>query len=57
MAQIIFSDALTTRLAALVEHGYPTLNSGVVVVPQSNGMMGALLPFGEHKGFGLAVAC
>jgi hydroxycarboxylate dehydrogenase B len=39
------------------EHGYPTLNPGVVVVPQSNGMMGALLPFGEHKGFGLAVAC
>jgi uncharacterized oxidoreductase len=23
------------------EHGYPTLNPGVVVVPQSNGMMGA----------------
>jgi uncharacterized oxidoreductase len=29
----------------------------VVVVPQSNGRMGALLPFGEYKGFGLAVAC
>jgi len=29
----------------------------VVVVPQSNGRYGALMPFGEHKGFGLAVAC
>jgi uncharacterized oxidoreductase len=29
----------------------------VVVVPQSNGGFGALLPFGEYKGFGLAVAC
>jgi uncharacterized oxidoreductase len=27
------------------------------VVPQSNGKTGALLPFGEHKGFGMAVAC
>jgi uncharacterized oxidoreductase len=39
------------------EHGHPTTDPGVVVVPQSNGFFGALLPFGEHKGFGLAVAC
>lgn len=39
------------------EHGNPTTNPGVVVVPQSNGLLGALMPFGEHKGFGLAVAC
>jgi uncharacterized oxidoreductase len=39
------------------EHGNPTTNPGVVVVPQSNGGLGALMPFGEHKGFGLAVAC
>ena len=39
------------------ENGLPTNNPGVVVVPQSDGRMGALLPFGEHKGFGLAVAC
>ena len=39
------------------ENGLPTNNPGVVVVPQSQGRMGALLPFGEHKGFGLAVAC
>ena len=39
------------------EHGLPTNNPGVVVVPQSNGRMGALLPFGDYKGFGMAVAC
>ena len=39
------------------EHGLPTTNPGVVVVPQPNELLGALLPFGEHKGYGLAVAC
>ena len=39
------------------EHGAPTDDPGVVVVPQSNGLFGALLTFGEHKGYGLAVAC
>jgi hydroxycarboxylate dehydrogenase B len=39
------------------EHGQPTTNPGVVVVPQSNGLLGALLTFGEYKGYGLAVAC
>ena len=39
------------------EHGQPTTRPGVVVVPQSGGMFGALMPFGEHKGSGLAVAC
>jgi uncharacterized oxidoreductase len=39
------------------EHGAPTTNPGVVVVPQSNGLFGALVTFGEHKGYGLAVAC
>jgi hydroxycarboxylate dehydrogenase B len=39
------------------EHGQPTTHPGVVVVPQSNGRMGALLPFGEYKGFGLSVVC
>ena len=38
------------------EHGRPTTNPGVVVVPQSNGLLGALLTFGEHKGYGMAVA-
>lgn len=39
------------------EHGHPTTDPGVVVVPQSNGLFGALMAFGEHKGYGLAVAC
>ena len=39
------------------ELGHPTTTPGVVVVPQSNGKYGALMPFGEYKGFGLAVAC
>ena len=37
--------------------GRPTTDPGVVVVPQANGLFGALLPFGEHKGYGLAIAC
>jgi hydroxycarboxylate dehydrogenase B len=39
------------------EQGQPTTDPGVVVVPQANGMFGALMAFGEHKGYGLAVAC
>jgi len=39
------------------EHGQPTTDPGVVVIPQSNGLFGALLAFGEHKGYGMAVAC
>jgi hydroxycarboxylate dehydrogenase B len=39
------------------EHGQPTTDPGVVVVPQSNGLFGALMAFGEHKGYGMAVAC
>jgi hydroxycarboxylate dehydrogenase B len=39
------------------ETGHPTTDPGVVVVPQANGMFGALMAFGEHKGYGLAVAC
>jgi uncharacterized oxidoreductase len=39
------------------EKGRPTTDPGVVVVPQPGGMFGALLSFGEHKGYGMAVAC
>lgn len=39
------------------ENGYPTTNPRVVVTPNAEGRLGALLAFGEHKGFGLAVAC
>lgn len=37
--------------------GRPTTDPGVVVVPQPGGMFGALMAFGEHKGYGMAVAC
>lgn len=37
--------------------GAPTTDPGVVVVPQPGGLFGALLTFGEHKGYGMAVAC
>jgi uncharacterized oxidoreductase len=39
------------------EDGHPTTNPGVVVVQQPRGGFGALMPFGEHKGFGMAIAC
>ena len=39
------------------EHGRPTTDPGVVVVPQSHGLFGALMTFGEHKGSGLALVC
>jgi uncharacterized oxidoreductase len=44
------------------QDGRPTNDPGVVVVPQTSGhggagLFGALLPFGEHKGYGMAVAC
>ncbi|RYX91737.1 MAG: malate/lactate/ureidoglycolate dehydrogenase [Comamonadaceae bacterium] len=41
--------------------GNPTTDPGVVVVPQPGpggiGIFGALMTFGEHKGYGMAVAC
>jgi len=41
--------------------GHPSTDPGVVVVPQPPGpagnLFGALMTFGEHKGYGLAVAC
>ena len=37
--------------------GRPTTDPGVVVVPQPGGLFGALRSFGEHKGYGLAIAC
>ncbi|MGA1296496.1 MAG: Ldh family oxidoreductase, partial [Burkholderiaceae bacterium] len=35
------------------QHGHPTTNPSVVVVEP----LGALLTFGEHKGFGMALVC
>ena len=39
------------------EDGRPTTDPGVVVVQQPRGGFGALMTFGEHKGYGLALAC
>ncbi len=39
------------------EDGRPTTDPAVVVVPQARGLFGALMPFGEHKGYGMAMAC
>jgi uncharacterized oxidoreductase len=39
------------------EKGRPTTDPGVVVVPQPGGLFGALMTFGEHKGYGMAIAC
>ena len=39
------------------QQGKPTNDPGVVVKPDSAGNLGALMPFGEHKGSGLAIAC
>jgi uncharacterized oxidoreductase len=41
----------------LDEYGQPSTNPAVVIVPQTGGLLGSLLTFGEHKGYGLAVAC
>ena len=41
-------------------HGRPTTDPAVVVMPQpgsGGGLYGALMTFGEHKGYGMAVAC
>jgi uncharacterized oxidoreductase len=39
------------------QDGRPTNDPSVVVVQGADGRMGALMPFGEHKGYGLAIAC
>jgi hydroxycarboxylate dehydrogenase B len=41
----------------LDEHGQPTTDPRVVVAPAIPGMFGSLIAFGEHKGYGMAVAC
>ena len=41
----------------LDEHGHPTTDPRVVVAPAIPGLFGSLIAFGEHKGYGMAVAC
>jgi hydroxycarboxylate dehydrogenase B len=64
--RVAYNEARQVEAGLLIdERGHPTTNPGVVVVPQGTpdasvpgvGLFGALLPFGEHKGYGLAVAC
>jgi hydroxycarboxylate dehydrogenase B len=38
-------------------HGVPTTDPRVVVAPTVPGLFGSLIAFGEHKGYGMAVAC
>ncbi len=56
--RVAYNEGQTVAPGLLIdEHGQPTTNPGVVVVPQSNGLFGSLMTFGEHKGYGMAVAC
>jgi len=56
--RVAYNKGLQVEPGTLIdEHGHPTTEPGVVVVPQSNGLFGALMTFGEHKGYGMAVAC
>ena len=56
--RVAYNEGHTVEPGLLIdETGAPTVNPGVVVVPQSNGLFGALMTFGEHKGYGMAVAC
>jgi uncharacterized oxidoreductase len=56
--RVAFNEGKQVKPGLLIdEKGNATTNPGVVVVPQPGGLLGALLPFGEHKGYGLAVAC
>jgi hydroxycarboxylate dehydrogenase B len=55
--RVAYNEGHTVAPGLLIdETGAPTVNPGVVVVPQSNGLFGALMTFGEHKGYGMAVA-
>ena len=56
--RVAYNQGLQVEPGTLIdEFGRPTTDPAVVVVPQSNGLLGALRTFGEHKGYGLAVAC
>jgi hydroxycarboxylate dehydrogenase B len=56
--RVAYNQGIQVEPGTLIDElGRPTTNPGVVVVPQGNGLFGALLAFGEHKGYGLAVAC
>lgn len=60
--RVAHNEGRQVELGYLIDPGgNPTTDPGVVVVPQppsaSGNLFGALMTFGEHKGYGLAVAC
>ena len=56
--RVAYNEGHTVAEGLLIdEKGQPSVNPVVVVKPQSNGLFGALIAFGEHKGYGMAVAC
>ncbi len=56
--RVAFNEGQQVPPGTLIDElGRPTTDPAVVVLPQSNGLFGALMAFGEHKGYGLAVAC
>ncbi len=56
--RVAYNEGRRAEPGTLIDQdGRPTTDPGVVVVPQSKGLFGALLAFGEHKGYGMAVAC
>jgi hydroxycarboxylate dehydrogenase B len=56
--RVAYNKGIQVEPGTLIDElGNPTTEPGVVVVPQSNGLFGALMTFGEYKGYGMAVAC
>ena len=56
--RVAYNKGVQAERGTLIDEcGRPTTDPAVVVAPRSNGLFGALLPFGEHKGYGMAVAC
>lgn len=60
--RVAHNEGRKVELGYLIDpSGNPTTDPGVVVVPQppspSGNLFGALMTFGEHKGYGMAVAC
>ncbi len=56
--RVAYNKGLQAEPGTLIDaHGHPTNDPGVVVIPQANGLLGALLTFGEYKGYGMALAC
>lgn len=64
--RVAYNEGRTVEPGYLIDaQGQPTTDPGVVVVAQPGsdtapggmGLFGALMTFGEHKGYGMAIAC